>query len=72
MLPHGIVTATQVIARMGQCQEMNEQRMAAMISFLETLRETFTLYLAAGLMLSAASVWAAMKAMRSSDQRKSG
>jgi hypothetical protein len=41
-----------------------------MSSLLETLGETFTLYLAAGMMFSAASVWAAVKAVRASDQPK--
>lgn len=41
-----------------------------MISLLETLRETFTLYLAAGMMFSAASIWAAVKAARSDTPRK--
>lgn len=43
-----------------------------MIGILETLRETFTLYLAFGLMFSAASVWAAVKAVRSDSDRKRG
>ncbi len=30
----------------------------------ETLRETFTVYLAAGVMFSGLSVWAAIKALR--------
>lgn len=37
---------------------------------LELLRESFTLYLAAGLLFSAASVWAAVKAVRSEKTRK--
>lgn len=41
-----------------------------MISFLETLRETFTLYLAAGMMFSVASIWAAVQAVRSESDRK--
>jgi hypothetical protein len=40
-----------------------------MIGLLDNLRETFTLYLAAGLMFSAASVWAAVKAVRSNDSK---
>ncbi len=41
-----------------------------MLGILEALRETFTVYLAAGVMFSAASVWAAFKAMRADEPRQ--
>lgn len=41
-----------------------------MNGLLDAWRESFTLYLAAGMMFSVASVWAAVKAVRSQDRRK--
>jgi hypothetical protein len=49
---------------------IDEPRINSMINLLDTLRETFTLYLAAGMMFSVASVWAAVKAVRSSNTER--
>jgi hypothetical protein len=43
-----------------------------MASMLEGLRESFTLYLGAGLMFSLASLWAAFMAMKAQDRRATG
>jgi len=42
-----------------------------MHAILEAFRETFTLYLAAGILLSAASVWAVIRAGQVSEAGKS-
>jgi hypothetical protein len=43
-----------------------------MVSMLEGVRESFTLYLGAGLMLSIASLWAAVMAMKAQDRHATG
>jgi hypothetical protein len=48
-------------------RNLEEQQM---IGLVETLRETFTLYLAAGVIFSAASIWAAVKAVRSDSNHR--
>jgi hypothetical protein len=51
---------------------LSEEEKTPMQAALDVIRESFTLYLVAGMVFSALSVWAAVKAMRSEAADKSG